>query len=197
MILKAIIDDRTHEIAVPDALLTQAGEFYDKLDREMAGGWQMSRDWVLAPKPLQRCQIVADKLLTALESENAKLATMMAGYLLMRLPGLESVVLDLQGEMQNHRFNLTEPEAIRESGHAVATGAGSSEAGAGLSKLAALEQAGNDVTKVFRVGRGYRYSLFDHAANCWRDSPLAATEQEASRLRQDAFRIRYEELLRG
>lgn len=190
MILKAIIDDQSYEIGVPDSLLSRAGAFYDKLDQDMDGGWQMSREWVDKPDRLQRCQIVADKLLTALESENEKLATMMAGYLLTRLPGVESVELDVQGEIQNNRFNLAERAAERPP-------TPEAMAGAGLNKLEAMEQAGNDVTKVFKVGRGYRYSTFDHAANLWRDSPLSATEQEASRLRQEAFKARYEELVRG
>lgn len=190
MILKAIIDDQTYEIRVPDLLLTQAEAFFDKLDKDMAGGWQMSRDWVETPDRLQRCQIVADKLLTAMESENEKLKMMMAGYILARLPGVDSVELDIQGEIQNNRFNFAEPSGAWYSGLA-------SVEGAGLSKLEAMEQAGNDVTKVFKVGRGYRFSVFDHAANLWRDSPLTATEQEASRLRQDTFKARYEALLHG
>ncbi len=66
-----------------------------------------------------------------------------------------------------------------------------------MSKLEAMEQAGNDVTKVFKVGRGYRFSVFDHAANLWRDSPLVTTEPEAARLRQEAFKAHYEALLQG
>lgn len=190
MILKAIIDDRSYEIRVPDSLLTQAGEFYEKLDKDMNGGWQMSREWVEKPDRLQRCQIVADKLLTALESMNETLAMMMAGYILTRLPGVESVELDIQGEIQNNRFNLAEQGSVRQP-------TPTAMAGSRLSKLEAMEQAGKDVTKVFKVGRGYRYSTFDHAANLWQDSPLAATEQEAFRLRQAAFKERYEELLRG
>ena len=36
------------------------------MDQDMDAGWQMSRDWVDNPSREQRCQIVADKLLTAL-----------------------------------------------------------------------------------------------------------------------------------
>ena len=108
MILKAIIDDQAYELNVPDALLEQARHFFDQLDRDMDGGWQMSREWVASPDRLQRCQIVADKLLTALETENEKLGRLMAGYILARLPGVESVELDVQGEIQNNQFNLAE-----------------------------------------------------------------------------------------
>jgi len=190
MILKAIIDDRTYELNVPDALLSQAREFFDRLDQDMDQGWQMSREWVDKPDRFQRCQIVADKLLTALEAENDRLGMMMAGYILARLPGVESVELDVQGEIQNNRFHLAEPRvSVQADSLAAKT--------TGLSKIEAMEQAGNDVTKVFKVGRGYRFSVFDHDTQQWRDSPLAATEQEAASLRREAFKVRYEALQAG
>ena len=73
----------------------------------------------------------------------------------------------------------------------------SKPAGASLSKLEAMEQAGRDVTQVFKVGRGYRFSVFDHDTGTWMDAPLAPTEQEAERLRQQAFKARYEARLAG
>jgi hypothetical protein len=198
MLLKAIIDDQIYELNVPDALIAQAQPFFDKLDSDMDAGWQMSREWVDAPDRLQRCQIVADKLLTALESENERLGLMMAGYILARLPGVESVELDIQGEMQNNRFNVADhrPAAAAESAAEPATREDAPGQG-GLSKLAAMEQAGKDVTKVFKVGRGWRFSVFDHVTGTWQDSPLASSEDDASRLRQEAFKARYEALQRG
>ncbi|WP_043750399.1 hypothetical protein [Imhoffiella purpurea] len=189
MNLNAIIDDDVYELNVPDGLLVQAGDFFDKLDRDMDGGWQMGREWVERPDRMQRCQIVADKLLTTLEAENARLGVMMAGYLLARLPGLKSVRLDVQGEMQNNSFEIEETPAASAEPVVETPGA--------PSKLEAMEQAGKTVTKVFKVGRGYRFSVFDRASDSWRDSPLIATEEEAARLRQAAFRERYESLLKG
>lgn len=190
MILKAVVDDQVFELQVPDTLIGQAGHFFDELDQDMDRGWQMSRDWVPAPDRLQRCQIVANKLLTALENENERLGRLMAGYILARLPGVESVELDTQGEIQNTRFNLAErpPEHLPASRPAATPG--------GLGKLQAMEQAGNDVTPVFKVGKGYRFSVLDRASGQWQDSPLLATEREAARLRQEAFRSRFEELQR-
>lgn len=189
MILKVIIDEQCHEIDVPDALLAEAQDYFDQLDLDMGRGWRMGRDWVDQPDRLQRCQIVADRLLTALETENSKLATLMAGYILARLPGVEAVEPDIQGEIHNTCFEMRQTPAE-------APAAASTRPGAvGPSKLEAMEQAGRDVTQVFKVGRGYRFSVFDHVEGAWRDSPLASTEQEASRLRQQAFKARYEELL--
>ena len=189
MILNAIIDDQVYELKVPDSLLSQADDFFDRLDRDMDTGWQMSRDWVTHPDVLQRCQIVADKLLTALESENQRLGLLMAGYILKRLPGVEAVEFDLQGEMGNHQFRVG-----RTAVEAPPRAAASASA---MTKLEAMEQAAKDVTEVFKVGRGYRFSVFDHARGSWQDSPQCGSEQEAARLRQLAFKERYGALLTG
>ena len=106
MILKAIIDEQVYTLNVPDPVIERGGDFFDQLDRDMDQGWQMSREWVEAPNRLQRCQIIADKLLTALEKENEKLGMLMAGYILDRLPNVESVELDVQGEIQNNQFSF-------------------------------------------------------------------------------------------
>jgi hypothetical protein len=191
MILKAIVDDQVYELQVPETLIDQAARFFDELDRDMDRGWQMSRDWVPAPDRLQRCQIVANKLLTALENANERLGRLMAGYILARLPDVDSVELDTQGEIQNTRFTLTErpPETLAPIQPPARAG--------GLGKLQAMEQAGNDVTPVFKVGKGYRFAVLDRASNQWQDSPLFATEPEAARLRQEAFKARFEELQRS
>lgn len=202
MILKAIIDDRIYSLDVPDTVIAQGEEFFEQLDRDMDNGWQMSRDWVDNPNRIQRCQIVADKLLTALESENRRLGLLMAGYLLKRLPHLDEVEIDIQGEIQNtvFRFREAAPEARPQAtATAINTRAANGEAEAleGMSQIEAMEQAGNDVTKVFRVGKAYRFSVFDHHTGEWQDSPMIADAQEAERLRQTAFKRRYDALRRG
>jgi hypothetical protein len=191
MILKAIVDEQVYELTVPEALIEEARPFFDQLDRDMDGGWQMSRDWVASPDRLQRCQIVANKLLTALENENDRLGRLMAGYILARLPGVESVELDIRGEIQNNSFAVADPAASK------AEPPRPRDTGSGVSRLEAMEQAGNDVTKVFKVGKAFRFSVFDRGAQQWVDSPLIATEEEAARLRQVALKERFEALLSG
>lgn len=243
MILEAIVEDQVYSLNVPESLLTRASDFFDQLDRDMDKGWQMSRDWVDAPDQVQRGQIVADKLLTALENQNEKLGMLMAGYLLSRLPGLKSVEFDLQGEIQNNQFDFhpsadaqasalsaaSAPAAAAHGdrsrdlapggGDAPSTTPAQSPAGTppdadsapsveqltatarncagaprGLSKLQAMAQAGQDVSKVFKVGKGYRFSVFDHASQAWQDGPLLKSQDEAERLRERVFASRYEAL---
>jgi len=211
MILQAIVDDTARTLRVPDELLARGEDFFAKLDADMARGWQMGREWVACPDAHQRCQIVANKLLTALETENERLGLLMAGYLLHRLPGLTAVELDPRGEMQNNRFHLAPaadaasatppasaatspvPDAVPEV--AVLEIARRVRDGAKLNKLEALACASEEVTKVFRVGKGWRFSVLDPIGGQWHDAPLAATEHEAERLREQAFGVRYAALL--
>ena len=62
MKLNIIVDGRTNAFEVPDDVLVDAKDFFDKLDADMDKGWQMSRDWVEKPDAEQRCQIAADKI---------------------------------------------------------------------------------------------------------------------------------------
>lgn len=193
MILKAIVDDQEYTLNIPEQVLRDGEELFAKLDRDMDQGWQMSREWVDSPNRLERCQIVADKLLTALEKEDDRLGMIMAGYILKRLPNVISVELDLTGEMQGHAFNFSEP------GEA-ATGdqpAQAAAVGIGLNKLEAMERAGSETTKVFKVGKGYRFSTYDQASASWKDSPLFGTEQDAEHARQVALKARFDELTGG
>ncbi|WP_176722453.1 hypothetical protein [Candidatus Thiosymbion oneisti] len=104
MILKAIIDDQEYSLNVPEAVLAQGEEYFARLDADMDQGWQMSREWVQHPNQVERCQIVADKLLTALENENQKLGMLTAGYILSRMPDVDTVEIDIRGEIQNTQF---------------------------------------------------------------------------------------------
>lgn len=104
MILNAVIDDQIYTLNVPDEVIAGASEFFDRMDRDMDQGAQISRQWVDSPSSEQRCQVAADKLLTAIENENANLGRLMAGYILSRMPGVEVVLIDTSGEIGGTRF---------------------------------------------------------------------------------------------
>ena len=99
MKLNIIVDGRMNAFEVPDELLSEAKEFFDKIDADMDKGWQMSRDWVENPDAEQRCQIAADKILTAIDTDNEKLLMMMAAYILRTMPGVKSINIDITGDM--------------------------------------------------------------------------------------------------
>jgi len=101
MQFRAVIGEQVYAIEVPEDLLRESAEFHAKLDRDMDLGWQMSREFVARPDRLQRCQIVADKLLTSITQGNQASAMLMAGYIALRMPGAVGVDIDAGGEMQN------------------------------------------------------------------------------------------------
>ena len=105
MILKVTVDERIIPIEVPDYMLVEAEEFFAKMDADMDGGWQMSRTWVDKPTVVQRCQIAADKILTAIHTENEKMATLMAAYILKNIPTAVSVDVDSEGDMTQTLIN--------------------------------------------------------------------------------------------
>jgi hypothetical protein len=101
MHFKVIVGEQEYAVQVPEDLLEGARAFHDKLDADMDRGWQMSREFVARPDRLQRCQIVADRLLTSLSQGNEATAMLMASYIALRMPGAIGVDIDAQGEMQN------------------------------------------------------------------------------------------------
>lgn len=101
MQFKVIVGNEVYAVEIPEDLLADAAGFHARLDRDMDRGWQMSREFVAQPDPLQRCQIVADKLLTSLMNGNEATAMLMAAYIALRVPGANGVDIDAAGEMQN------------------------------------------------------------------------------------------------
>ncbi len=101
MILNIYIDNSAHQIDVPPEILEDAKDFYAKMDRDMDRGWTMSRHYVEQPDTIQRCQIAADKILGAIHTDNRKMALLMAGYILSRLPRVQGVQIDTKGEIFN------------------------------------------------------------------------------------------------
>lgn len=93
------IDDKTQTIDIPPQVLKEANDFFKMMDRDMDRGWQMSREWVECPNLIQRCQIAADKLLSAIHSENETLMLLMAAYIVSRLPDVSGVKIATDGEM--------------------------------------------------------------------------------------------------
>ncbi|MEK7206446.1 MAG: hypothetical protein AAB134_00995 [Pseudomonadota bacterium] len=156
MKLNVVVDDRVYSIEVPPDMLREAEEFFQKMDRDMDRGWQMGPEFIENPGNIQRCQIAADKLLVSLSTANETLSMLMAGYILKHLPGVTGVRIDTGGEML-----LTEMIYEKEPGRAPTPLAAASPRTERLSKIDAMEQAGKDVTKVYKVGRSYRYAVRD------------------------------------
>ena len=106
MILTINIDDKAQQIEVSEELLKEGDDFFQKMDADMDKGWQMSREWIEKPDQIQRCQIVADKILSAISSENETMLMLMSGYIVSRVPNVESVHIDTSGEMMETEIRM-------------------------------------------------------------------------------------------
>jgi hypothetical protein len=97
-------NDKSYALDVPGSLAVEAGEFFAKMDEDMNCGWQMSRWWVPDPDQNQRCQIVADKLLTAMQNNNEEFALLMCAYILNNKPATRRIRINTDGEIQGNEF---------------------------------------------------------------------------------------------
>jgi hypothetical protein len=193
MILKVQIDDQLLELNVPEGFIEQAQDFFAKMDADMDQGWQVNREWVEQPDQMLRAQIAANKLFTALENEDHKLGRLMAGYIISRIPNVDTVELNPAGETRDHRINVTDAAevAMSQAGKSTIAHPGIPT---GLNKMEAMAQAAKDVSKVFKMGRQYRFSVYNHATEGWEESPAIADKEQAEVMREHAFKARFEAL---
>jgi hypothetical protein len=189
MKLNVVVDDRVYCVEVSLDMLREAEEFFQTMNRDMDRGWQMGPEFIENPDKVQRCQIAADKLLVSLSTANETLSMLMAGYILKHLPGVTGVRIDTGGEML-----LTEMIYEKEPAHAPKPLAVASPRTERLSKIDAIEQAGKDVTKVYKVGRSYRYAVRDPVTGEWVESPPMNNEQDAHAQRMRIYKQRLDEL---
>ena len=99
MIPKVTVDEKTFPLEVDNLMLDSAHDAFLKMDYDMNKGWQMSRIWIDNPNDLQRCQIAADKMLTAIQQEKAATVGLMAAYILHKMPGVQAIDIDTSGDM--------------------------------------------------------------------------------------------------
>lgn len=104
MQLRLQINDTTRDIDVDEFMLTEGEDFFTRLNRDMDKGYQMSRRWVDKPTTEQRCQIVADHLLTALSNGKQQVASLMAAYILKHMPQVHTIQMNTNGDMTEHEL---------------------------------------------------------------------------------------------
>jgi hypothetical protein len=188
MKLDAIIDNKTHRIEIEDSLLTEAGDFFARMDRDMDGGWRMAAEYVESPDTVQRCQIAADRLLSSLSTRNEAAAHLMAAYILKHLPGVVRVNIDTGGEIGNTEFTLADGSTVSGQGHMA------NPVRRQMTDDDARQQAEKDVTTPYKVGRAWKFACLDSRTGRWQESGFIDGEAEAGAQRATAVEQRYREL---
>lgn len=194
MRLNVFVEEESYPLEIPDRLLNEASDFFAKMDRDMDQGWQMSRDYVGNPDPTQRCQIVADRLLTALMNGNGQTAILMAAYILNRMPGVTGVQIDSEGDMMNTEM-VFDTDATRAAIPASVRKQPPAAAPQALSEAQARERAEQEVSQVYKIGKVYRFATLDARAGRWVESPFTDNEEAAKQLRAQALEQRVKELM--
>lgn len=175
MKLDVVIEDQTYPVEIPPTLLDEAEDFFRKMDADMDRGWQMGMEFIEQPNVMQRCQIAANKLATSHAAENALVVRLMAAYILKRQPGVTGVMIDTLGDPQG-----TELIFGQERKHAAAPSRPK------LSEADARVKADKDVSPAYKVGRVWRFAVYDESQDRWLESPPTETEDEAREQRERA-----------
>ncbi len=105
-ILNIVIDGQMQAINVEEDMIISGSPLFNKMDEDMNKGWTLSKEFVENPDITQRCQIVGDKLLSAIEDENEPMKTMMAAYILSRVPNIMTIYIDNTGEIFETQIEL-------------------------------------------------------------------------------------------
>lgn len=103
-ILHIQIDEQSRSVSLAPDMLDHAGSILLSMDRDMSGGWKLSRKFITNPTVLERCQIAADRLLTALHNGNEPTTSLMSAYILTRLPNVKTVLINTEGESDQTMF---------------------------------------------------------------------------------------------
>ena len=105
MQLNMIIDDWSMNLEITDEYLQTMQDSFGKIDRDMDQGRRLGQRFIKEPNLTQRCQMAADRLLSALESNNEAMALLMGGYIVTRMDGVKQVKIDNNGEPQETSFS--------------------------------------------------------------------------------------------
>jgi len=104
MQLEVTAEGECYTVEVPEERVREAAPFFDRMDRDMDGGWQVGAEWMDSPDPESRCKVVAEKLWTALHSADEPMQQMMAGYILSRMPQVTGVRIHPAGDVQGNEL---------------------------------------------------------------------------------------------
>lgn len=178
MKLEVIIEGKRYYLNIPQDMIEEGSSFFDKMDADMDKGWQIGREFVEKPNQVDRCRIVADRILTAMENEDKTMALLMSAYVVTRMPEVSALDIDTSGEMATEI--ITQQDAQPQT--------------TVMSPKEAMAQTEKDVARVYKVGKVYRFASFNHIKNDWVESAPFQTEDEAKDARLQAMNARYEEL---
>lgn len=102
------IDQELFTLDIPEGVFVEAKTFITDMDAEFDRGLQLGRYWIDAPTDDQRCQVAANKIITALHQEDVRSFYLMAAYVLTKFPTLKMIIVDSNYEIDEIDIQLQE-----------------------------------------------------------------------------------------
>ncbi len=95
------IDDESYTLEVSEGLMQELKPVHEGMDAEYDKGIQLGRYWIEKPNLEQRCQFVANKVVSAIHQENIRLFYTTASYILKQFPNLKQVTVSSDFEISD------------------------------------------------------------------------------------------------
>jgi len=110
--LVVLTGEEERQVSLQPGMIADAATILEKMDHDMDKGWQLGKHFVSSPNTIQRCQIAANRLLTALHTENEASVALMSAYILTRLDDVRTVSVNTEGEAEETLFYTAENSLI-------------------------------------------------------------------------------------
>jgi hypothetical protein len=100
------IDEESYTLEVSDAIMQELQGTIKEMDADFDKGAQIGRYWIETPSDEQRCQLAADKVVSAVHQQNVRLFYQMAAYVLTKFPTLKMATVSSDFEVSDIHFEI-------------------------------------------------------------------------------------------
>lgn len=101
MIFNITIDEQSYTLELTAVLMQELQSTHQEMDNDYDKGLQLGRYWIDEPSDEQRCQYVADKVVSAIHQENIRQFYLMSSYILHKHPNLKMVTVSSDFEISD------------------------------------------------------------------------------------------------
>jgi len=100
------IDEESYTLEVSDAIMKELQGTIEEMDADFDKGARIGRYWIDVPSDEQRCQIAADKVVSAVHQQNVRMFYQMAAYILTKFPTLQMATVSSDFEVSDIHFEI-------------------------------------------------------------------------------------------
>jgi len=100
------IDEESYTLEVSDEIMKELQGAIEDMDADFDKGARIGRYWIDAPSDEQRCQLAADKVVSAVHQQNVRMFYQMAAYILTKFPTLKMATVSSDFEVSDIHFEI-------------------------------------------------------------------------------------------